>query len=530
MPDIFLSYAGEDRDRVKPLAEALLAKGHQVWWDRGLAAGDDYARVIGAALEQSKVVIVVWTAASAASVWVRDEAARARDAGKLLPILLEQTTIPLGFGAIQAEDFTHWNGAANAAQMQLLDDVVQARLAGRAVDAEAVAGRRTRLMRRVRVASILTGVATVIAIIAGLSVIAINHRAATRPPVTASVSIGEQLLQMVRDGTITAEQAVELARVLENGAFAGTQAAAATGPQPPSLDLAMASAASVDGTEFSALARGLYRDNIDTLLRSSDPAVRQAAVDLSEPAKRDQAVEALWTVAEAGGPDALPLWLVLGSVGLAAESPRGVQALERARAIQPDNYVVWRLLGFGYATTERPVEAQGAALVGAGLAAQEAQAPEVATQHLEEALPSLEDPLSRTFVQSTLGDVAVEQGDLRVAADRFREALSNDDPAAAELSPEANEINEAATLDLRSSVRQRYAATLEGTGRGREACLQLRAVAREGGVLREAAPALLERCQIPVPPPLTEATPAPAETGEAATVPATQVPASRSEP
>ena len=41
MADVFISYASEDRDRVRPLAEALLSRGFNVWWDRSLSAGQD---------------------------------------------------------------------------------------------------------------------------------------------------------------------------------------------------------------------------------------------------------------------------------------------------------------------------------------------------------------------------------------------------------------------------------------------------------------------------------------------------------
>jgi hypothetical protein len=32
--DIFISYASEDRSRVRPLADALSGHGWSVWWDR----------------------------------------------------------------------------------------------------------------------------------------------------------------------------------------------------------------------------------------------------------------------------------------------------------------------------------------------------------------------------------------------------------------------------------------------------------------------------------------------------------------
>jgi len=501
MTDIFLSYASEDRERVRPLAEALETKGYQVWWDRGLAAGDDYARVIGAALEQARLVIVCWTPASVASIWVRDEAARARDAGKLVPVMFDQCPIPLGFGAIQAEDFSRWNGAPDAAQMQLLHEAIKARLEGRAVDAGAVAGKRARLGRRIRLVTALTTVAALVGIAAGVSTILNHRRQAAQPPVTAELGLAEQLLQLVRDGTITPEQAIELARILESGAFEGGQAAVpeSAGPQPPSLDVALANAASVDPIEFSALARELYRANVESLLRSADPLVREAALALSSASTRAEAFDTLWLAAEAGAPEAHAIWLVCGAVGYATQNPRGLEALERARQADPNNFAVWRLLGYAYAQTDRLTQAQGTALVGAGLAAQQAQEPDTAEQHLGQALPALEDPLARSFVQAELGDVALARGESVLAAERFQQALQMEMDAPDAAGGEAYPDLEASAEMMRLSVRQRYALALDDAGREREACIQLRAAAQAGQALTEAPPALLTRCGVTAP-------------------------------
>ncbi|HYD72329.1 MAG TPA: toll/interleukin-1 receptor domain-containing protein, partial [Candidatus Binatia bacterium] len=105
MADVFISYASEDRNRVRPLADALQQRGFKVWWDRSLAAGQDYTAIIERELKTAKAVIVVWTQSSAASTFVRDEAGRARDDGRLVPVMLDRVDLPLGFGAFQAEDF-----------------------------------------------------------------------------------------------------------------------------------------------------------------------------------------------------------------------------------------------------------------------------------------------------------------------------------------------------------------------------------------------------------------------------------------
>ena len=46
MADIFVSYAAEDRERVRPLVTALESQGYSVWWDGRIGIGNSFDRVI----------------------------------------------------------------------------------------------------------------------------------------------------------------------------------------------------------------------------------------------------------------------------------------------------------------------------------------------------------------------------------------------------------------------------------------------------------------------------------------------------
>ena len=109
-PDVFISYAREDRARAETVAAALATQRIAVWWDRQLAGGQDYADIIGAQLDAARVVLVLWSAASVHSGFVRDEASRARDSGKLLPVRIDDVQLPLGFGTIHTLDLIGWKG------------------------------------------------------------------------------------------------------------------------------------------------------------------------------------------------------------------------------------------------------------------------------------------------------------------------------------------------------------------------------------------------------------------------------------
>ena len=97
MARIFLSYAREDVDSAKQLAESVGRAGHVVWWDRHIQGGSRFSTEIDRALKDAEVVVVLWTEASIESAWVQDEAAEGRDTGRLVPVTLSGCRPPLGF-------------------------------------------------------------------------------------------------------------------------------------------------------------------------------------------------------------------------------------------------------------------------------------------------------------------------------------------------------------------------------------------------------------------------------------------------
>jgi TolB-like protein/tetratricopeptide (TPR) repeat protein len=114
---IFVSYARADRARVAPLAHALESLGHRIWWDGKMEGGAAFARVIEAELEAADAVVVVWSAASIVSDWVRDEAGRGRDRACLVPVLLDGVQPPLGFRQYHAIDISGWSGNPDAPEL-----------------------------------------------------------------------------------------------------------------------------------------------------------------------------------------------------------------------------------------------------------------------------------------------------------------------------------------------------------------------------------------------------------------------------
>lgn len=118
MPDIFISYAREDREHAKLVAEKLQHHGWEVWWDRDILPGKAFDKVIAEALDASKCVVVLWTSNSVESDWVKEEAAVALERGVLVPVLIEEVQIPLGFRRIEAAILTDWDPTASHVEFE----------------------------------------------------------------------------------------------------------------------------------------------------------------------------------------------------------------------------------------------------------------------------------------------------------------------------------------------------------------------------------------------------------------------------
>ena len=119
-PDVFVSYARKNRPLAEQLAEGLSAGGLQVWWDSELSAGSEFAAVIETKLQSAAVVIVLWSADSVRSAFVRDESSRALKQDKLLPVRIEDIELPLGFGQLHTLDLLEWEGDADDDAFQKL--------------------------------------------------------------------------------------------------------------------------------------------------------------------------------------------------------------------------------------------------------------------------------------------------------------------------------------------------------------------------------------------------------------------------
>ena len=108
--DIFISYARADEAFVQHLANALTEDGWSIWTDQiGIRDGDHFDRQIEEAIASCSLVLVIWSASSVTSQWVRAEASYALGKKKLLPLVIDQASVPLQFIHVQTFSFHDWN-------------------------------------------------------------------------------------------------------------------------------------------------------------------------------------------------------------------------------------------------------------------------------------------------------------------------------------------------------------------------------------------------------------------------------------
>ncbi|MEM8919298.1 MAG: TIR domain-containing protein [Pseudomonadota bacterium] len=103
---VFLSYSRTDIKKARAVIAMLEQAGYSVWWDGLLEGGERFANTTEAALERARAVVVLWSETSVNSHWVHDESTRGRDSGRLVPLSLDGSEPPLGFGQFQCIDIS----------------------------------------------------------------------------------------------------------------------------------------------------------------------------------------------------------------------------------------------------------------------------------------------------------------------------------------------------------------------------------------------------------------------------------------
>lgn len=129
MADVFLSYARPNAKKAAQVAARLREQGYSLWFDTSLPAHRAYSEVIEEELDSAAAVLVLWSSDAVRSQWVRSEANRARETGRLVQARLDSAALPMPFDQIQCADLSRWRPATNSSAWHSVVDGI-AELAG----------------------------------------------------------------------------------------------------------------------------------------------------------------------------------------------------------------------------------------------------------------------------------------------------------------------------------------------------------------------------------------------------------------
>jgi TIR domain len=80
--------------------------------------------VIEKALKEAKCVIVLWSKRSVESLYVKDEAMYALDHDKLIPVAIENVSLPFRFRGVHTLSLLGWDGSKDFPEFRkLVDDI-----------------------------------------------------------------------------------------------------------------------------------------------------------------------------------------------------------------------------------------------------------------------------------------------------------------------------------------------------------------------------------------------------------------------
>jgi len=110
MADVFISYKKEDLQIADRIVVGLRDEGFTVWWDDGLSPKTAWDAALEKEIASATSVVVLWTPRSVHSDWVRTEAHYGQDRGKLVPVKMEDCSIPIAFMLRQTVELSKWRG------------------------------------------------------------------------------------------------------------------------------------------------------------------------------------------------------------------------------------------------------------------------------------------------------------------------------------------------------------------------------------------------------------------------------------
>jgi hypothetical protein len=112
MADVFISYKRSERSRVELIEKSLRDEDLSVWFDAGLelGRGEGFDAEIEREVTSAASVVVCWTPEALSSVYVKAEAKKGLEREVLVPVFLQQCSLPIPFNAVDTADLSRWQG------------------------------------------------------------------------------------------------------------------------------------------------------------------------------------------------------------------------------------------------------------------------------------------------------------------------------------------------------------------------------------------------------------------------------------
>jgi formylglycine-generating enzyme required for sulfatase activity len=124
MNDIFISYARQDEAAARNICQALEKLGWSVWWDQKIPAGATFREDIQNELNNSKCILVLWSEHAIKSDFVKDEADVGKEKKILIPVLIDNCEIPLGFRQVQTHRMDNVHSACKQSDLETLNSAI----------------------------------------------------------------------------------------------------------------------------------------------------------------------------------------------------------------------------------------------------------------------------------------------------------------------------------------------------------------------------------------------------------------------
>jgi uncharacterized membrane protein len=129
--DVFISHSHNDVEYAQALATLFEKNGLRVWWDKKLLPGENYRSRIDTLIASCPAVVSIWSPNALDSDWVMDEANRAAEAKKLIPVRVADCPPPMGFRQIECYSLLNWSGSSPSDDVEPLLRAVKERVSHR---------------------------------------------------------------------------------------------------------------------------------------------------------------------------------------------------------------------------------------------------------------------------------------------------------------------------------------------------------------------------------------------------------------